>query len=98
MCTFHCFPHHIGARVVCPAQLPNGQDGTLSIEEIQKGIAESAVEIPADLIEIMSLGDHGSLMALPGCRSVTSVSQGRHTGPIYNINGRRHTHILIWEG
>lgn len=32
------------------------QDGTLSIEEIQKGIAESAVEIPQDLIEIMPLG------------------------------------------
>jgi hypothetical protein len=31
------------------------QDGTLSIEEIQKGIAESAVEIPGDLIEIMPL-------------------------------------------
>ena len=82
--------------MVCPAaQLPNGQDGTLSIEEIQKGIAESAVEIPADLIEIMSLGDHGILMALLGCRS---VSQGRHTAPIYNINGPRHTHLLIWEG
>ena len=44
----------------CPmAQWPNGpmawQDGTLSIEEIQKGIAESAVEIPGDLIEIMPL-------------------------------------------
>lgn len=35
---------------------PTAQDGTLSIEEIQKGIAESAVDIPADLIEIMSLG------------------------------------------
>lgn len=33
------------------------QDGTLSIEEIQKGIAESAVEMPSDLIEIMLRGE-----------------------------------------
>ncbi|CAL1127926.1 unnamed protein product [Cladocopium goreaui] len=33
--------------------LDKNKDGTLSIEEIQKGIAESAVEIPGDLIEIM---------------------------------------------
>eukprot|EP00438_Fugacium_kawagutii_P033672 Skav204069 [mRNA] locus=scaffold3:515457:529911:- [translate_table: standard] len=32
------------------------RDGTLSIEEIQKGIAESAVEMPSDLIEIMLRG------------------------------------------
>lgn len=50
-----------------PARWPNGpmawQDGTLSIEEIQKGIAESAVEIPGDLIEIMPLSQwcHGGL-------------------------------------
>lgn len=36
------------------------QDGTLSIEEIQKGIAESAVEIPQDLIEIMPLGKNST--------------------------------------
>ena len=33
--------------------LDKNKDGTLSIEEIQKGIADSAIEIPADLIEIM---------------------------------------------
>ena len=52
------FPPMEPGWLPCPmAQWPNGpmawQDGTLSIEEIQKGIAESAVEIPGDLIEIM---------------------------------------------
>ena len=55
--TFHHFPPW--SQGGSPVQWPNGpmawQDGTLSIEEIQKGIAESAVEIPGDLIEIMPL-------------------------------------------
>ncbi|CAJ1369303.1 unnamed protein product [Effrenium voratum] len=33
--------------------LDKNKDGTLSIEEIQKGMADSALEIPPDLIEIM---------------------------------------------
>ncbi|CAE6960474.1 CPK2, partial [Symbiodinium sp. KB8] len=33
--------------------LDKNKDGTLTIEEIQNGIKDSAIEIPADLIEIM---------------------------------------------